>query len=165
MNMFPRIFTLRCILDSITGGEYSILEEIFEDPQTKRFLPEIYELIDKPDGVQTFISVFDHYHDNDQGILWGIYNNEALLGFVAVMDLPENPTLFYAMHSKARSRGYMKESVSYIIDYLRKNQLYAKQIYSDVYKDNYASMNILKDLGFVIHTEDDKKIYMSLSLA
>ena len=163
MNVFQRIFTLRCILDIITEEECSTLKEIFEDTQTKRFLPEIYELIDKPDGVQTFISVFNQYHDNDQGVLLGIYKNDALLGFVAVMDLPENPTLFYATHPEMRSQGYMKESVSYVIDYLRKMQC-CQHISTDTYKENYASLNILKGLGFMIHKEDEKKIYMSKSL-
>ena len=158
MKVFPKIIASRFVLDRIKEEEIPALIEIFEDTQTRRFLPEIYELIDIPDGVRTFISTFEHYLDNDQGVLWGIYKNEVVIGFVAVMDLHEHPTLFYAMHPKMRSQGYMKASVSYIIDFLRKNRC-CQMISTDVHKDNYVSQNILKNLGFVIQEEDEIKSY------
>lgn len=164
MKVFPKITTPHCVLDSIRMVDVPILNEIFEDGQTKIFLPEIYELIDAEYGVQRFISAFEHFLENEEGVLWGVCKNDMLIGFVAAMDLTEKPTIFYATHPHHRLQGYMKEAISHIIDYF-KNTLQYQQISTDVYKNNEVSLSLLKHLGFRIIEEDDGKIYMSINLA
>jgi RimJ/RimL family protein N-acetyltransferase len=117
------------------------------------------------DGILYFISTFDTYTKKGEGYLWGIYcNNDNLLGFVAVMDLSNSPTLFYAMHPTCRLQGYMKGAIYSVIDYLRKSKLCHK-VLTDVYKENNISLHILKQLGFSAYREDDDKVYLSKVLA
>lgn len=165
MRTFPVIRTERFLLKQILMDNASVLNGVFEDGKTRKYLPELYSLIDWEDGILYFISTFDTYTKKGEGYLWGIYcNNDNLLGFVAVMDLSNSPTLFYAMHPTFRLQGYMKGAIYSVIDYLRKSKLCHK-VLTDVYKENNISLHILKQLGFSAYREDDDKVYLSKVLA
>lgn len=165
MRTFPVIRTERFLLKQILKDNASVLNGVFEDGKTRKYLPELYSLIDWEDGILYFISTFDTYTKKGEGYLWGIYcNNDNLLGFVAVMDLSNSPTLFYAMHPTFRLQGYMKGAIYSVIDYLRKSKLCHK-VLTDVYKENNISLHILKQLGFSAYREDDDKVYLSKVLA
>lgn len=150
------------MLTRISEDELGILKEIFDDADTRRFLPELYELIDSPDGLQNFVTTFDNYTQNDEGYLWGIKHSDEFVGFVAVMDLSDAPALFYATHPNHRSKGYMKEALCVILEYLSSKAI--RTISTDVYKENKISINILQQLGFCVCKEDDKKVYISKAL-
>ena len=147
------------ILKHISEDYIIILKEIFEDNETKKYLPELYLLIDKNDGILDLILTFNLYAEKGEGYLWGIHYDNKLLGFIAIMDLSSNPIIFYAMHPAYRSQGYMKNSISAIINFLKENKLSYK-ISTDVYKNNKISIHILQQLGFNIYKEDNKKVYM-----
>lgn len=159
MNPFPEIITRCSVLTHISKDELGILKEIFEDAETKRFLPELYEILDTPDGLHRFTSTFDLYAQNDEGYLWGIKHNSEIVGFVAVMDISCDTTLFYAMHPNYRSCGYMKDALQGVLDCLSSKTI--RTISTDVYKENSISTTILQQLGFCVCKEDDKKVYMS----
>lgn len=153
------------LLKHISKENASILNGVFEDDKTRKFLPELYSLMDLDDGILQFVSTFDIYTEKGEGYLWGIYcNNDKLLGFVAVMDLSNSPTLFYAMHPTYRLQGYMKSSIYAVMDYLGKSKLCHK-VLTDVYKENDTSIHILKQLGFSAYKEDEDKVYLSKVLA
>ena len=160
MNPFPEINTRHCALARISESELDILKEIFDDADTRRFLPELYELLDSPDGLQNFIATFVYYSQNDDGYLWGIKHSDEFVGFIAVMDISDDPALFYATHPNHRFRGYMKDALQSVLGYLS-NQKAVRTISTDVYKGNNISINILQQLGFCVCREDDKKVYMS----
>lgn len=163
MNIFPEIITKCSVLTHMSEDELSVLKEIFDDAETKRFLSEIYELLDTPDGLQNFVATFDFYTQNDEGYLWGIKHSDESVGFVAVMDLSDAPVLFYAMHPNHRSKGYMKDALQSVLGYLS-NQKAVRTISTDVYKENSISIALLQQLGFCVCKEDDKKAYMSKAL-
>lgn len=160
MNPFPEINTRHSALARISESELDILKEIFDDVETRRFLSELYELLDSSNGIQKFVSTFDLYTQNDEGYLWGVKQSGELVGFVAVMDLSDIPALFYATHPNHRSCGYMKDALQSVLGYLS-NQKVVRTISTDVYKENNISTNILQQLGFCVCREDDKKVYMS----
>lgn len=160
MNPFPEINARHSVLTRISEDALGILKEIFEDAETKRFLPELYEILDTPDGLHRFTSTFDLYAQNDEGYLWGIKHSDEFVGFIAVMDLSDAPALFYATHPNHRSRGYMKDALQSVLGYLS-NQKAVRTISTDIYKENNISINILQQLGFCVCREDDKKVYMS----
>lgn len=160
MNPFPEINARHSAFARISESELDILKEIFDDADTRRFLPELYELLDSFDGLQNFVTTFDYYTLNDEGYLWGVKQSGKLVGFVAVMDLSDIPALFYATHPNHRSRGYMKDALQSVLGYLS-NQKAVRTISTDVYKENNISINILQQLGFCVCREDDKKVYMS----
>ena len=160
MNPFPEINTRHSALARISESELDILKEIFDDVETRRFLSELYELLDSSNGIQKFVSTFDLYTQNDEGYLWGVKHCDKLVAFVAVMDFSDIPVLFYATHPNHRSRGYMKDALQSVLGYLS-NQKVVRTISTDVYKENNISINILQQLGFCVCREDDKKVYMS----
>ena len=160
MNPFPEINARHSVLTRISENELGILNEIFEDIETRRFLPELYELLDYSNGIQKFVSTFDLYAQYDEGYLWGIKHCDELIAFVAVMDLSDIPVLFYATHPNHRSRGYMKDALQSVLGYLS-NQKAVRTISTDVYKENSISIALLQQLGFCVCKEDDKKVYMS----
>ena len=160
MNTFPEINSRHSVLTRISEDALDILKEIFEDVEIRRFLPELYGLLDSSNGIQKFVSTFDLYTQNDEGYLWGVKHSDELVAFVAVMDLSDIPVLFYATHPNHRSRGYMKDALQSVLGYLS-NQKAVRTISTDVYKGNNISINILQQLGFCVCREDDKKVYMS----
>ena len=163
MNSFPEIIARHSVLTRISEDALGILKEIFEDAETKRFLPELYEILDTPDGLHRFTSTFDLYAQNDEGYLWGIKHSDEFVGFIAVMDLSDAPALFYATHPNHRSKGYMKDALCGVIDYLSYKRT-IRTISTDVYKENSISIALLQQLGFCVCKEDDKKAYMSKAL-
>ena len=163
MNPLPEINSRHSVLTRISEDALGILKEIFEDAETKRFLPELYEILDTPDGLHRFTSTFDLYAQNDEGYLWGIKHNSEIVGFVAVMDISCDTTLFYAMHPNYRSCGYMKDALENVLDYLSNHKV-VRTISTDIYKNNSISINLLQQLGFCVCREDDKKVYMSKTL-
>lgn len=160
MNPFPEINTRHSALARISEDALGILKEILEDVETRRFLSELYELLDSSNGIQKFVSTFDQYTQNNEGYLWGVKHCDELVAFVAVMDLSDIPVLFYATHPNHRSRGYMKDALQSVLGYLS-NQKAVRTISTDVYKENSISIALLQQLGFCICKEDDKKVYMS----
>ena len=148
------------MLTRISEDALGILKEIFEDVETRRFIPELYELLDAPNGLQEFVTIFEQYAQSGEGYLWGIKNNKELVGFVAVMDLSDTPILFYAMHPNHRSCGYMKDALHSVFEYLC-NHIAIRTVSTEVYKENSISATLLQQLGFCICYEDDKKVYMS----
>lgn len=163
MSSVHEIITRRCLLASISKDEAGMLGEIFDDVQTRRFLPELYEMLDSPDGLLNFVSAFECYAMNSKGYLWGIRLNDKLAGFVAVMDLADTPLLFYAMHPDFRSCGYMKEAICGVLDYLG-NEKGIRTISTDVYKENCISAAILQQSGFCVSREDEQKVYMTRTM-
>lgn len=160
MNPFPEINARHSVLTRISEEALGILKEIFEDVETRRFIPELYELLDAPNGLQEFVTIFEQYAQSGEGYLWGIKNNKELVGFVAVMDLSDTPILFYAMHPNHRSCGYMKDALHSVIEYLC-NHIAIRTVSTEVYIENSISATLLQQLGFCICNEDDKKVYMS----
>ena len=163
MRVLPEISTGHCLLNRILEADLPALNEIFYDAQTKRFLPELYPIADSAEGVRMFVSTFDLYLDMGEGFLWGIRRDDRLAGFIAVMDISDAPTVFYAMHPSFRSCGYMKESLSGVLEHLE-SQNAVEIIFTEVYKENSRSITLLRGLGFLIGREDDEKVYMSKTL-
>lgn len=160
MSVIPNVSTKYSLLTRVSEDDMSMLREVFEDVETRRFLPELYELLDTPAGLQKFASTFELYAQSGEGYLWGIRHNNELAGFVAVMDLSDIPVLFYAMHPSRRFCGYMKDALQSVLGYLS-DQKAVRAISTDVYKENNISINILQQLGFYVYRGDDKKVYMS----
>lgn len=159
MKTVPILKTPRCIMNGIEKRDMPFLYQIFNDPLTKKYLPEIYELINEEEKIQHMVASFDSYLKVDEGVLWAVRIANCLIGFVAVMDISDNPTIIYAMHPNSRRHGYMKESVSCVIDYLFNHQI-CHCLQTEVYEENTASINILLNNKFHIVKKDRNKIFL-----
>ena len=151
----PILYTKRCRLDRITLHDVDMLRDIVEDFQFRLFLPELYELVHNVDGMHKFLSSFDAYAQNGDGFLWGIWKQSYLIGFVAIMDMSYEPTIFYAMHHDYRDKGYTKEAVAEVVAYYK--TISKSSLYTEVYQSNVPSLSILASCGFqVVGTKDNK---------
>lgn len=150
-----------CSLSTITQSDIHILRQILDDTETQRFLPELCEEFPNIESLQKLVVSFDKYLAQDEGVLWGIYKDGTLIGFIAIMDIMTNPTLFYAMHPHYRNQGYAKEAVAdVVIDFKKEHPIRA--LYTEVYKDNQASIAILQSCGFVVCGRENEKIMLTL---
>ena len=159
MKSVPILRSRRCILCEITDKDLCVIQEIMNDDEFQKFLPELYELINSKDGFLQFFKSFSIYLQQDEGILWGISLNDNIIGFAAIMDISDNPTLFYAIHPLYRNKGLMTECISTIVSFLAKHKL-CDYIQTEVYDRNIASLTVLLRNGFVKtgHNEDCKII-------
>lgn len=141
--MLPLLHTNRCVLSQITDADVTVLWEIFNDNLFSKFLPELSEVFVSQESLKTFIGAFNNYFKDGSGILWGIRLNDKLAGFIAIMDIPDNATLFYAMHPDCRNKGIMSEVVAEVINYWSWSSPKI-QLHTEVYRENSASLNILQ---------------------
>ena len=79
MNITPNISTKYSLLTRISEDDMNILQEIFDDVETRRFIPELYELLNFPDGLRKFIATFVYYSQNDEGYLQGVKHGDELV--------------------------------------------------------------------------------------
>jgi len=151
----PILYTKRCKLDRITLHDLDMLRDIVEDSQFRLFMPELYELVHEVTGMHRFLRSFDTYAKEGEGFLWGIWKQSYLIGFLAIMDMSCEPTIFYAMHSEYRNKGFTKEAVAEVVAYYK--SISNVQLHTEVYKSNLPSLSILASCGFqVVGTKDNK---------
>lgn len=151
----PILYTKRCRLDRIILHDMDMLRDIVEDIQFQLFLPELYEVVQNVEGMCQFLRSFDDYAQNGEGFLWGVWKQSYLIGFVAIMDISHEPTIFYAMHCEYRDKGYAKESVAQVVAHYK--TISKAPLQTEVYQSNVPSLSILASCGFqVVGTKDNK---------
>ena len=156
----PILYTKRCKLDRITLHDLDMLRNIVEDIQFRFFLPELYQVVQKVDGMHQFLCSFDAYAQDGEGFLWGIWKQSYLIGFVAIMDISHEPTIFYAIHREYRDKGYTKEAVAEVVAYYR--TISKTPLHTEVYSQNHASLAVLSFCGFKIVGNIDDKILLKM---
>lgn len=134
-------------LSPIHQGDGAALISIMVDVETRRFLPQLCNLFDEINGFPILIHSFEQYQKDGTGFLLGIRRDYDLLGFIAIMDIPQCPSIFYAMHPKYRGKGIMKECVKEVLEYLSINKM-CSYVQTYVSPDNERSQNLLFKLGF-----------------
>lgn len=144
---FPTLKTRRLKLSEVTDDDIIMMTEIIKDKDTTKFLPELADICKDTKGVHGMVDTFKKYKNQGDGFLWGIRLNNALIGFVGVMDLEYKPSVFYAMHPKFRHKGYMQESVLAIMNYLFSDK-FCYQLETEVKYDNLSSRKLLEKVGF-----------------
>ena len=156
----PILYTQRCRLDRIILHDVDMLRDIVEDSQFRLFMPELYEVVHDVEGMHRFLRSFDTYAQKGEGFLWGVWKNSFLIGFVAIMDLSYNPTIFYAIHHEYRSKGYAKEVVAEVVAYYKTTS--KAPLHTEVCQFNRASLAVLASCGFQITESKDNKFLLTL---
>lgn len=157
MKTPPTLISRNCVLSFIGEEDWKILHEIMKNDGVKQFLPNFYDIIKLKEDFLSVMSSFAVLCDKDESIIWGIYLNGNLVGFIGLLDIPQNTTIFYSVDKKFRCKGLAKESVSAVIDYIKKKNL-SNNIYSEVFEDNAASIAVLKYNGFIPTNRIENKI-------
>ena len=158
--ILPILHTDRCVLDEITLSDIPVLHDIVEDASFKQFLPELYEVVHEFDGLHRFLRSFETYAQTGEGFLWGIRKHTFLIGFVAIMDISYDPTIFYAIHPEYRNRGYAKEVVAEVVALYR--TISKIPLHTEVYMLNQASLAVLASCEFKVTGSKINKFLLSL---
>ncbi len=156
----PILYTKRCRLDRITLQDMDMLRDIVEDFQFRLFLPELYEVVQNVEGMCQFLRSFDDYAQNGEGFLWGVWKQSYLIGFVAIMDMSYEPTIFYAMHREYRDKGYAIESVAQVMAHYK--TISKAPLQTEVYQSNIPSLSILASCGFQVVGAKDNKFLLKM---
>lgn len=157
MKTPPTLLSRNCVLSFIKEDDWEALHEIMKDEGVKHFLPYFYDIINLKEDFRSVMNSFAVLCDRDESIIWGIYLKGSLIGFIGLLDIPQNTTIFYSVDKNSRCKGVAKESVSAVIDYIKKTNL-SDNIYSEVFEDNVASIAVLKYSGFVPTHRIENKI-------
>ena len=148
----PTLQSEHCTLNEIEENDISTLRTIFSDADTQRYLPDLCDIAQTNDGIKQILKSFRTYLSKNEGILWGIRKHDTLIGLVATMDLPTNPTIFFAMHPKYRNQGYMQESVRLATQYIYDAKL-TNELHTEVDVNNIASQKVLERCGYKVKEE------------
>lgn len=158
----PSVPTLQgeqCTLNAVEESDIPVFRDIFSDSVTQRFLPDLCEIVKTDADIRQILKSFRTYLSKSEGFLWGIRKNSKLIGFVAIMDLSFNPTIFFAMHPTYRKKGLMKESVELSTLYIRGTKL-CNELHTEVDETNIPSRKVLESCGYsVCEIKDNKIIY------
>lgn len=154
----PVLTTARCILNEVTEDDIPALKSIFTDATTQRFLPDLCEIAQSEEGIKQILKSFIIYLKRKEGILWGIRYENQLAGFIALMDLSFNPTIFFAMHPYYRNKGLMTESIKIVTHYVSETKL-CNELHTEVDAENIPSQCVLEKCGYSVGKEDKKRIY------
>ena len=146
MKIVPVLHTMRCVMTEVTQDDIPFLRIIVEDDLFQKYIPELYEVVSKAEGLVQFINSLNMYVHKNEGFLWGIRKDNHLIGFIAIIDLSCDPTLMYAMHPAYRNQGYTKECVMKAVSFY--STISKTKLQTEVYQDNIASLSILKACGF-----------------
>ena len=156
----PSVQTLQsehCTLNEIERNDIAALRTILSDADTRRYLPDLCDIVQTNDGIKQMLKSFRTYLSKNEGVLWGIRKHDTLIGFVATMDLSTNPTIFFAIHPKYRNQGYMQESVRLATQYICDAKL-TNELHTEVDVNNIASQKVLERCGYRISEVNDTTI-------
>lgn len=140
-------------LSSILREDAAALLPIINDVATQRYLPHLCGLLNEENGIAILIEAFDKYSEEGSGFLLGVRKDNMLIGFIAVMDIPIRPSIFYAMHPIYRNKGYMTLSVGKVIEHLSNHQI-CSFLQTYISPNNIASKKLLLKLGFNLIEEN-----------
>lgn len=159
MTEFPVLQSPCCVLNRITEEDIPVMRQIFDDGLTKKYLSELWTLVETDDGIKQMLSSFKILMKQNEGLIWGVRLNGDLIAFVAFMDLSCNPTVIYAMHPAYRFKGYMKECVALSVQYILDSGM-CSYMQTEVHNDNIASVKLLQSIGFDVVSKDELKTYL-----
>lgn len=162
MKTVPKLRTASdLMLNRIVNNDLDVLVEISGDEAFKKYLPELYTIIQE-NGWLHILKTFETYFKRGDGCLWGIRKEGILVGFTAIMDITTIPYIFYAAHPSFRRKGYMSEALNAVIQYLFSNTK-CNTINTTVIVNNFQSIALLKSNGFQVSSIDaDKTLNMQL---
>lgn len=164
MNGIPdKIKTVSCELTLAVDNDLQGLHNILQDKEVRKFLPEFYEIAGTMDDLKAILQSFSILSSNQEGYLWTIRNSDISIGFIAVIDIPEYPTIFYATHPDFRGQGFMKECLAAIVAVFRLH-FNLLSLYSEVFIDNKISIKLLLSMGFIVMGKTHTKLNFRLDL-
>ncbi len=146
--------TPRCIVREASLSDAPCLEEIHEDPQSRRFVGGLYTKDPTPEGPEAYRPIFQRYLDEVYGFygygIWVVEERRSgtVIGRAGYRPHPQGiPELGYVVAAPYRGQGYAYEACSAILQY-GKEELGFTQVQALVEPDNAPSLALCRKLGF-----------------
>lgn len=149
------------LLTPVQDSDVLLMTEIFKDEETKRYLPELTEVICEEDDVRFFLNNITTLQTSGGAVLWGIRQNSVLIGFIGIIGILDYPSLFYAMHPNYRGKGIMTECVAEAVEWFHTFHP-TLPLHTEVYKGNIHSIHLLQKNNFTQFNEDEQKIFLKV---
>lgn len=163
MKAIPTLKSPRCELSHVRECDFDDLHLIMKDRDVKKFLPEFYEITESKSDFRSVMNSFDVLWDKGISVLWGIYLNDYLVGFIGLLDIPTYTTTFYSIEKESRNRGLAKEAVEAVLTFVSDSEL-TTEIHSEVFTKNASSIKVLIDNGFTEYGQSDDKVFFKKEL-
>lgn len=159
MKTVPEIYTKRGLLREIQERDIPSLREIFQDLDTQKYLPELCKLVTSDEGIRLYLISSRNAFMQGEGILWGIFMSDTLVGFIGVIDLSSEPAFYYAVHPEYRNKGWMTEVMDTVLGYLQQYSI-CTHLQTEIIKGNISSQRILSRYEFkLIETIENRLLY------
>lgn len=157
MNSFqlpPHIMDLgnRLVLKIMTKKDaYELFNLIIIDDVRSNI--DAFSTIASITDAEELIDAFSESYQEGNGIMWGVFKEEHFVGVIGLCDLSFEPIVFYAMDTKWRMQGIMKQCVEKVTTCVR--NLGYSSIKTQVHPDNIASKRVLVRCGYNYFEDDD----------
>lgn len=149
------------LLTPVQDSDVPQMTEIFKDEKTKRYLPELTEVICEEDDVRFFLNNITTLQTSGGAVLWGIRQDSVLIGFIGIIGIPDYPSLFYAMRPNYRGKGIMTKCVAEAVEWFHTFHP-TLPLHTEVYKGNIPSIHLLQKNKFIQFNEDEQKIFLKV---
>lgn len=149
----PRIATKRLTLKPLSQTDAPALFEYRSDALAMRFQQFHPESVD--DAQRFIANSIGHFNVGNEWYQFGVFHGETLIGDIGVHFLgPRNTVceIGYTIHPAYQGRGYAREAVSRLIDFLFR-ELDKSLIVAVVDPQNGPSIGLLQRLGFSVQSD------------
>ena len=144
--------TERLIIRHIEPNDWKSIKEIWKDFNNSPFSQYDMPHNTDDDDVRGRIAKWAAASNGTEHIFFAVCLDETVIGFFSFNICKDSHELGYCFHSKYQGKGYAKESLAALIEYL--TTIGIKKLTAGTAIKNIPSVSLLKSLGFeLIGTE------------
>ncbi len=150
---YAPIKTERLHLRQLTEKDKHEIFELQSSIENQRYIDR--PIMSKIEQASAFIEKINNGIQNEEWLYWAICerNSNKLIGTICLWNFSKNKSQLefgYELNIKYRGSGYMGEAVKAVIDF-GLNKLRLKSIEAYTNQQNFPSIKILENNGFVFH--------------
>ena len=145
--------TERLIIRHIEPDDWKSIKEIWKDFNSSPFSQYDMPHNTDDDDVRQRIEKWAAASNGTEHIFFAVCLNKTVIGFFSFNIRENSHELGYCFHSKYQGKGYAKESLKALIEYLP--AIGIKKLSAGTAINNTPSVSLLKSLGFEL-TETEK---------
>lgn len=148
LSLPSKVLLERCVLKMMRKENASDLLQVVTDDDARNQIDAFREINNFREAL-SFIEKFQLVEKKSRASLWGIYktNEKLFMGLIGIVDLQDEPSIFYALLPDYRHEGVMTECVRWLTDFLH-DECGKIVVVTEVHEDNVPSKNVLLRCGY-----------------
>lgn len=148
LSLPSKMLLERCVLSMMRTENASDLWQVVTDDETRKQIDAFREIHNFREAL-SFIEKFQLAEKKSRASLWGIYetNEKLFMGLIGIVDLQDEPSIFYALLPDYRHEGIVTECVRWLTDFLH-DECSKEVVMTEVHEDNVSSKNVLLRCGY-----------------